>query len=118
MKPEPGAPHYMNDETRVCAVEGRGKRFYSVECNFGFNDWQVHCAGPSETFAQAVELARRVAYRERAERPEQYVESDVEDQSDSHAMRIPMYPEAAVASPDPPHLSDRIMRGRRRVGWR
>ncbi len=66
----------------------------------------------------ALAQGQRVARRERSERPDRYIESDVDDQPDSHAIRIPMFPEAADAIPDPPHLSDRIRRGRRRVGWR
>ncbi len=118
MKPEPGAPREMDGDTRIAAYDcDRLGRMYVVQCKFGWDTWQDH-GSPHESYADALAQGQRVARRERSERPDRYIESDVDDRPDSHAMRIPMYPEAAVASPDPPHLSDRIRRGRRRVGWR
>ncbi len=116
--PEIGAPHEVDGNTRIVAFDcDRLGRMFQVECRFGPVEWQPH-GGPQEDYADALAQAQRVARRERSERPDRYVESDVDDRPDSHAIRIPMFPEASKAIPNPPYLSDRIRRGRRRVGWR
>ena len=118
MKPEIGSPQQVDEETRIIAFDcDRLGRLYQVQTRFGPVEFQDH-GGPHEDYGLALEQAQRVARRERSEQPDRYVESDVDDRPDSHAMRIPMYPEASKAIPDPPYLSDRIRRGRRRVGWR
>ncbi len=118
MRPDPGSPQQLDPDTRIIATDDdRCGQLYTVQCKFGWDAWQDH-GSPHESYADALAQGHRVARRERSERPDRYVESDVDDQPDSHAIRIPMFPEAADAIPDPPHLSDRIRRGRRRVGWR
>ncbi len=118
MRPEPSSHQQLDSDTRIVATDDdRCGQLYVVQCKFGWDTWQDH-GSPHESYADALAQAQRVARRERSERPDRYVESDVDDRPDSHAMRIPMYPEASKAIPDPPYLSDRIRRGRRRVGWR
>ncbi len=121
MKPEPGSPHQLDADTRIVAFDcDRLGRLYEVQVRRGPVEWQSH-GSVHEDYGAALEQASRVSRRERgerSERPDRYVESDVDDQPDSHAMRIPMYPEASKAIPNPPYLSERIRRGRRRVGWR
>ncbi len=118
MKPEPHAPQRIDEDTCIAAFDcDRLGRMYQVEVRFSPVEWQAH-GSPHESYADALAQGRRVARRERSERLDRFAESDVDDRPDSHAMRIPMYPEASKAIPNPPYLSDRIRRGRRRVGWR
>ena len=115
-KPEPGAPYHVNDETRVTAVEDRGQRMYAVEVKLG-DTWQLHGAGPSESFLYAVETARRVAHRERSER-EQLMSHSVMDMPGPEPWSVQRPSVNYSGELDMPTLAGKIRRARARVGMR
>ncbi len=119
MKPEIGAPHEIDGDTRIAAFDcARLGRLYQVEVRHGHFDWQVH-GGPHEDFADALAQAHRVQRRDRAERPNMYVSAEPDGQPDSFAFREARLPEVDCNGPGEMRmLSARIRRGRRRVGWR
>ncbi len=121
MKPLPGAPHELDSNTRIAAYDcDRLGRMFQVECRFGPVEWQPH-GGPHESYADALAQGQRVARRERSERPDRYIESDVDDQPESQTWH-PVDQRDAVyfggGRLGIGELSARIRRGRKRVGWR
>ena len=68
MKPEPGAPHELDGETRIVAVDcDRLGRQFVVQNRFGPVNWQDH-GEPHHDYTAALEQAQRVMRRERISR--------------------------------------------------
>ena len=117
--PEPGAPQLLDSDTRIAAFDcDRLGRMYQVEVRFSPVEFQAH-GGPHHDYADALAQAHRVQRRDRAERPNMYVSAEPDGQPDSFAFREARLPEVDYNGPgDMRLLSDRIRRGRNRVGWR
>ncbi len=117
--PNPGAPHELDSDTRIVAFDcERLGRMYQVEVRFGPVEFQAH-GGPHHDYAEALAQAHRVARREQDTREDTYVAAEPDHQPDSYAFREARLLEVDYCGPgDMRLLSDRIKRGRRRVGWR
>ncbi len=115
----PGSPVRVDEDTRIAAFDcDRLGRMYQVEVRFGPVEFQAH-GGPHHDYADALAQAHRVQRRDRAERPDMYVSAEPDGQPDSFAFREARLPEVDYCGPgDMRLLSDRIRRGRNRVGWR
>ncbi len=118
--PNPGAPHELDSDTRIIATDDdRCGQLYTVQCKFGWDTWQDH-GSPHESYADALAQGQRVARRERSERPDRYIESDVDDRPESQTWQ-PVDQRQVYLGGDRleiGELSARIRRGRKRVGWR
>ncbi len=115
----PGSPVRVDEDTRIAAFDcDRLGRMYQVEVRFSPAEFQAH-GGPHHDYADALAQAHRVQRRDRAERPDMYVSAEPDHQPDSYAFREARLPEVDYCGPgDMRLLSDRIRRGRNRVGWR
>ncbi len=121
MRPEPSSHQQLDSDTRIVATDDdRMGRMYTVQCKFGWDTWQDH-GSPHESYADALAQGQRVARRERSERPDRYVEGDVDDRPESQTWQPVDQREAVYFGGDRleiGELSARIRRGRKRVGWR
>ncbi len=116
-RPEFGAPCVIDNETRLVLAREGERELFQVEVQLG-ETWHQHSA-PSESFLTAVEVARRVAHRARSERPELPIPVPNFDWPGPAPWSEARLPEVAYCGPgDMRLLSDRIRRGRNRVGWR
>ena len=115
MRPNPGSPQRVDDETRIAATDcDRLGRLYQVEVRHGPVNWQFH-GSPCEDYARALEQANRVQRRPRSERPDMYIHAEPDFQPDSHAYREARLPVVDYCGDA---LVGRIKRARSRIGLR
>ena len=119
--PQPGASTEIDRDHRIAVVDGArdGQLRYGIEVRFGGHEWQPASMRQYEAFEDAVGAAHQLRHHERGERPEILMSGPQMDWPGPEPWSEARLPEVDYCGPgDMRLLSDRIRRGRNRVGWR